>query len=617
MTIRRMIAAGTAILAGLLLLGGLAAFSSINTVRIGGPVHSGLEQSNTLLADVMPPPMFLVEAYMVATEITSEQGRNPGTLRELSKLRKDYDDRIAFWTASFLDPALKGAIRQRADRSAKAFWREVDTGLLPAARRQDAAALTASHDRLHDLYMAHRADIRALVEQLNAHMVMEKAKADDSLWKGYLVLVVAAIAILGAVGYAAWHLMTRVVRPMGELVGVTTALAGGAHRTVPHGDRVDELGELSRAIDTFRLAAESRAHADAKAKEEQLVVTRALDASLSALKDGDLTKDITDRFPPAFAQLREDFNEAIAGIRNLMHQVTASSATILTGAEEISTATNTLARRTEGNAASLEETNAALSGVDMRVRATAAATRTTLEQAAEARTRVEEGRSRAGGAVSAMQEVSETTKGIDSVIEGLDKIAFQTRVLAMNAAVEAGRAGEAGRGFAVVADLVSALAMRAEEEARLAREQLTVTQSGIFTAVEAVKEVDVSLQTISTTVDAFHRLLVGISSDNEAQSSALGEISSAVAAMDLATQENAAMVEETSAAASSLAQEVEKLAAQAGRFRMEADSSRSSAVATASLHRVTGGAQAYRPRTPTWQGSAVKGHRMIDADGRA
>jgi hypothetical protein len=77
------------------------------------------------------------------------------------------------------------------------------------------------------------------------------------------------------------------------------------------------------------------------------------------------------------------------------------------------------------------------------------------------------------------------------------------------------------------------------------------------------------------------------------------------------------MVEETSAAASSLTQEVEKLAAQAGRFRMEADSSRSSAVATASLHRVTGGAQAYRPRTPTWQGSAVKGHRMIDADGRA
>ncbi|MQH48834.1 chemotaxis protein, partial [Escherichia coli] len=100
------------------------------------------------------------------------------------------------------------------------------------------------------------------------------------------------------------------------------------------------------------------------------------------------------------------------------------------------------------------------------------------------------GRSTAEQATAAMIRVSDSARGIDSVIEGLDKIAFQTRVLAMNAAVEAGRAGEAGRGFAVVADLVSALAMRAEEEARRAREQLTATQTDIVVAVDAVKKVD-------------------------------------------------------------------------------------------------------------------------------
>jgi methyl-accepting chemotaxis protein len=616
MTIKKLIKSGAALLAGLLLLGGLAAYSSIDTVRIGGPVHRDLEQSNTLLADILPPPIFLVEAFMVTNDIVAEQGRNPASIADLLRLRKEYNDRIAFWHESGLDPALLKTIEERTDKSAKAFWREVDSVFLPAARRNDPAALSASYERLDSHYNAHKSDIRGLVGQLTTHMDAQKAEAADSLWKGYLVLVLAAIAILGAVAYAAWHLMTRVVNPMGELVSVTNELAAGGNRVVPHSDRTDELGELSRAVDTFRQAAENRAKSDAQAKEEQMVVTRALDASLAALKDGDLTHDITERFPPAFAQLRDNFNEALAGIRDLMRQVTAASRTILTGAEEISTATNTLARRTEGNAASLEETNAALGGVDTRVRATAAATRTTLEQAIEARNRVDEGRSRAGGAVDAMNQVSETTKGIDSVIEGLDKIAFQTRVLAMNAAVEAGRAGEAGRGFAVVADLVSALAMRAEEEARLAREQLTVTQSGIYTAVTAVKEVDASLSTISTTVDAFHAQLVGISADNEAQAAALGEISSAVAAMDSATQENAAMVEQTSASTSNLSLEVEKLSAQAQHFRVDKEPQGGAEYAQRAPAR-TERKPAGTPRTPAWQGSASIGQRQAFANGHA
>jgi methyl-accepting chemotaxis protein len=135
--------------------------------------------------------------------------------------------------------------------------------------------------------------------------------------------------------------------------------------------------------------------------------------------------------------------------------------------------------------------------MDERLRASAVAAATTVERADGAITTVSGGRSVADQAVQAMGRVSESAKGIDSVIEGLDKIAFQTRVLAMNAAVEAGRAGDAGRGFAVVADLVSALAMRAEEEAKRARDQLTVTQSDIVCAVEMVQKVDGALADIS------------------------------------------------------------------------------------------------------------------------
>jgi methyl-accepting chemotaxis protein len=163
------------------------------------------------------------------------------------------------------------------------------------------------------------------------------------------------------------------------------------------------------------------------------------------------------------------------------------------------------------------------------------------------------------------------------VIEGLDKIAFQTRVLAMNAAVEAGRAGEAGRGFAVVADLVSALAMRAEEEAKRAREQLTVTQAGIATAVDAVRRVDGALDAIAEGVATVHQLIGTMSDHNNAQSGSLSQITSAVADVDRATQQNAAMVEQTSAAAANLAEEVEILASQAKRFQVDSANSRSPA----------------------------------------
>jgi methyl-accepting chemotaxis protein len=412
----------------------------------------------------------------------------------------------------------------------------------------------------------------------------QRANANDAAGNAFAATAFTVLVLLSLAGLAVlfgiWKLIGRTVSvPLAEVSRATTTLAEGGKADVPHRDRVDELGEVAQAVELFRMAAVQRAEIDSRTAAEQQVVTSSLSESLTALKAGDLTAEIRAEFPPAYVELRTNFNDALASLRELIGSVIESAATIRTGSGEIAQSFEDLARRTEANAASLEETSAALSQIDERIGATAKAAVQTVRRADSAISTVSGGRGVADEAVQAMTRVSESAKGINDVIEGVDKIAFQTRVLAMNAAVEAGRAGDAGRGFAVVADLVSALAMRAEEEAGRARDQLTATQDDISSAVEMVQKVDGALADIAEGVAEVHTLLGGMATDNEAQATAISQISSAVGAMDQATQQNASMVEETSAAALSLSGEVNALSERASQFDVGAAQSGSAKVA--------------------------------------
>ncbi len=346
------------------------------------------------------------------------------------------------------------------------------------------------------------------------------------------------------------------------VVRMEALAAGDLNSPIEFTNYQDCVGRMTKAMHTFR---DNAVEQQRQAEEQSIAVTH-LGTSLERLSRGDLTANIGSDFPAGYSELKDHFNNALSSLRDLIGSVMQSAETIQTGSSEIAHASEDLARRTEANASSLEQTTAAVSQMDSRLKATAAAAGRTVERADGAIATVAGGREIAEQAMQAMTRVADSSKGIDSVIEGLDKIAFQTRVLAMNAAVEAGRAGEAGRGFAVVADLVSALAMRSEEEAGRARDQLTATQTDIVAAVEMVQKVDVALSNISGDVGEVHGLLGQMATDNQAQANAISEISLAIGTMDQSTQQNAAMVEEASAAARNLSSEVDALGEQASKF---------------------------------------------------
>ncbi|WP_404367195.1 methyl-accepting chemotaxis protein [Sphingomonas sp. MMS24-J45] len=438
---------------------------------------------------------------------------------------------------------------------------------MPAAKARDRAALEASYKRLSDAYAKQRAMVDKTVTMATSYQTALKERSAAQLrWAIALLCIVGAVTFL-LVGAAYFGLQRRIIRPLANIVDATTSLAAHRDVTVPHLTREDELGALAKAVEGFRLASIARAAGEARQIEQELV-TASLGAGLAALKKGDLTRFIEAEFPPAYASLKTDYNEAPASLGDMIRLVNHSAGGLSLGTQEIALAASELAQRTESNAATLEQTNAALGQISERLKTTSASSLSTVQRTDQAIGTVANGRNTARDAVSAMGRVSGSAQGIDSVIEGLDKIAFQTRVLAMNAAVEAGRAGQAGLGFSVVADLVSALAKRAEDEAKRARDQLTATQIEITTAMDAVTKVDGALEAIADNVAEVNVLVLAMATDNQAQSLTVSEISKAVSIMDESTQQNAAMVEQTSAATQKLTSEVRQLEDHAAAFTL-------------------------------------------------
>jgi methyl-accepting chemotaxis protein len=302
--------------------------------------------------------------------------------------------------------------------------------------------------------------------------------------------------------------------------------------------------------------------------EEQGALIHVLADHLHKVAEGDLTAVIDTQFSGAYRAIKDDFNAAILAIRDALRGIADAGEQLRTGSGEIAHAADELSQRTEQQAASLEETAAALDEITATVKRSAEGAGQASKAASAARVDAERSGEVVRQAVDAMSQIETSSKQIAQIIGVIDEIAFQTNLLALNAGVEAARAGEAGRGFAVVAQEVRALAQRSADAAREIKTLISNSNDHVDHGVKLVGETGEALGDIVGKVAQIDGLINEIARSSNEQATGLNQVNAAVNQMDQVTQRNAAMVEQTNAAAASLLREAEQLGASIARFRM-------------------------------------------------
>jgi methyl-accepting chemotaxis protein len=320
--------------------------------------------------------------------------------------------------------------------------------------------------------------------------------------------------------------------------------------------------DLELVVTVYFEDSQATAQAEQKAaiEREQGQVVSIFGAGLDALSRGDLTFTLdAGHIAPAYDSLRASFDETQERLREIVGKITESSNNVANAAGEISQGSDDLSGRTEQQAANLEETAAAMEEMTATVQKNA-------ENAQESNQLVEEtrGQAQTGGgvvkqAVNAMGQIESSSKEIGEIVNVIDDIAFQTNLLALNAAVEAARAGDAGKGFAVVASEVRSLAQRSSEAAKEIKDLISKSNEHVGSGVRLVNETGESLTGIIDGVQKVSEIMRDIASASQEQASGLSEVNAAITQMDEMTQQNAAMVEESTAAARSLASEASQL----------------------------------------------------------
>jgi methyl-accepting chemotaxis protein len=333
------------------------------------------------------------------------------------------------------------------------------------------------------------------------------------------------------------------------------------------------LVDMDYGISTYlEVLAAERDEAETRRRDAEARQQQALDAlsrALSRLSKGDLATGLQEEIAEEFAALKADLNSSVGELSNAMQRIETSVDKVRAETAAISGTADDIARRTEQQASTLEQSAAAIEEITVIAGQAAARTKEVQEIVRESTKEADRSKTVVEDAVSAMQDIEASSQKITDIIGVIDDIAFQTNLLALNAGVEAARAGEQGKGFAVVAQEVRELAQRSATAAKEIKVLIEKSGLDVRRGVELVGKAGDALAAIGERVAQIDRNVESISKSAREQASGIGEINAAVRSMDQMTQQNAALMEETSASCRGLADIGEELAELVGKFQTE------------------------------------------------
>ena len=442
--------------------------------------------------------------------------------------------------------------------------------------------------------------------------------------------IIAALTLLVG-GLIAFFLARGVSNPITALTQSMRELAAGNFDVVLPGlARKDEVGNIAKAVDEFKVRAAEKAQREAAEKAEQdrraeaerqaalakmadefqtavgdivqaaaagdfsrrvalegktgLVLNigtlinglcdnvaqalRDLVQMLSALSEGDLSERIVSEYRGDFATLKNNANMTAERIGQTIAEIKRAAQEVTSASAEISGSTTDLSQRTEEQAASLEETSASMEEIAATVKKNAENAQQANQSTAKARNIADRSGKVVADAVAAMAQIETSSGKIADIIGVIDEIARQTNLLALNAAVEAARAGDAGRGFAVVASEVRMLAQRSSQAAKDIKDLITNSSGQVQQGVELVSKTGSALDEIAAAIKEVAELVSDIAGASLEQSNGVDQVNKALTQMDEVTQRNAALVEENAATAKTLEQQAKVMDERVGYFRL-------------------------------------------------
>ncbi|WP_257167272.1 methyl-accepting chemotaxis protein [Bradyrhizobium sp. SRS-191] len=486
---------------------------ALRELKVGGPLYSKIKLGNDLVADILPPPEYVLEAYLEATLALREPKNLDTHAKKLTQLRKDYEDRKAFWTTSPLEPELKSLLVERSDAEVGKFWRAAEGELIPALSAGDMTKAGAAYARLSDAYAAHRALIDTLVEKANKlNSDMEGTAADQDSRISVVVWTVACI-VLALVVAGMTGLVIGVVRPLSRMTGLMRRIAEGQLATeIPYADRGDEIGAMARALDVFKTNAIENNSLRDKQDRDRTAAEQAKKRAM--LNMADVIERETGTSVEAAASASRQVEAVASGLSNLAHELSADAQSVAAASEQSLANAQTVSSAAEQLSSAIREISS---------------------QVARASTLT---KSAVGGREKAKTTMLSLTQAVDKIAEVsnlIGGIAGQTNLLALNATIEAARAGEAGRGFAVVAAEVKSLsdqtAKSTEEISRLIGEVQATTQATID-VVEGIgsqiSEIDEVAASIAAAMEEQHAATQEISRSVHSSASAARDVSSKI-----------------------------------------------------------------------------------------